>query len=455
MNNGSDAQIKKTLGIFDVIMITIGIVIGSGIFKLPGYVAKSSPNEIVFILVWIIGGLMSIIGALCYAELASTYPNTGGDYYFIHRAYGDFMSFLFAWARMAVIQTGSIAFLGFFIGDFLSEVYRLGSYSSSIYAIITVVLLTIINIFGIKQGKWAQNLFTIAIVASMLMIVAIGFGGTPSSHDASPHTPSMGIGMAMVFVLLAFGGWNEAAYVSAEVKNPEKNIVKSLIIGLLAVTIIYILLNFAYLRILGIKGLAASSNVAIDVVKAALGEKFTPIITLTVVFAVLSTTNATIISGGRGNYALGRDFKVFRFMGKWNEKSQTPAIALLVQGIISIILILVANKIDRSTGFETMVAYTTPVFWFFFFLVGIAIFILRHWDKTANRPFKVPLYPIIPLIFVAIGIYMLNNGFDYIRLLPQIGLYSGIGALIGIGVLALGIPLYLINKSLENKSLKK
>jgi amino acid transporter len=177
-------------------MITIGIVIGSGIFKLPGYVAKSSPNETVFILAWVAGGFMSIIGALCYAELASTYPNAGGDYFFIHRAYGDFMSFLFAWARMTVIQTGSIAFLGFFIGDFLSEMYSLGSASSSIYAIITVVLLTAINILGIKQGKWAQNLFTVAIVASMLMIVAIGFGGTPAVQDSSAaHTPRHGDGL--------------------------------------------------------------------------------------------------------------------------------------------------------------------------------------------------------------------------------------------------------------------
>ncbi|MCX7679968.1 MAG: amino acid permease [Spirochaetes bacterium] len=452
MNTPHNEHIKKTLGLFDVVMITIGIVIGSGIFKLPGYVAKSSPNEFAFILAWIMGGAMSIIGALCYAELASAYPNAGGDYYFIHRAYGDFMSFLFAWARMAVIQTGSIAFLGFFIGDFLSEVYSLGSYSSSIYAIITVVLLTAINVVGIKQGKWAQNLFTAAIVISMLMIIAIGFGGTPLPRDASPHTQSMSIGMAMVFVLLAFGGWNEAAYVSAEVKNPEKNIVKSLIIGLIAVTAIYLLMNIAYLRILGIKGMAASSNVAIDFVKATLGEKFTPIITLTVVFAVLSTTNATIISGGRGIYALGRDFKVFRVLGKWNDKSQTPAIALIVQGLISIALILIANKIDRNTGFETMVAYTTPVFWFFFFLAGVSIFILRHWDIAAVRPFKVPLYPIIPILFVAIGMYMLNNGFDYIRLLPQIGMYSGVGALIGVAVLILGIPLYILNNWLDKSA---
>ncbi len=451
-NSSTQTQLKQTLGLFDVVAIVIGIVIGSGIFKLPGMVANSSSSGTVFMLAWLAGGVMSIIGALCYAELASTYPNAGGDYYFINRAYGDFMSFLFAWARMAVIQTGSIAFLGFFIGDYLTGVYPIGAYSPSIYALATVIILTAVNIFGIRQGKWAQNLFTATIVAGLLIVVGIGVGGTPvEGAAAQAHTPSMGIGMAMVFVLLAYGGWNESAYVSAEIRDPEKNIVKSLVIGLSAVTVIYLLVNWSYLHILGLKGMADSRNVAQDLVKNTLGEGFVPIITFLVVFAVLSTMNATIISGARSNYALGRDFKVLGFMGKWNPKSGTPVLALVVQGLFSIALILLGNKIDLNTGFETMVAYTTPVFWFFFFLTGISLFILRNWDKDIKRPFSVPLYPITPMIFVGIGLYMLNNGFDYIRLLPRIGMYSGVGAVIGVAVLLLGVPLYLVNRMMEKK----
>ncbi len=447
-------QPKKTLSLFDVVSIIVGIVIGSGIFKLPGLVAGSSATETIFLLTWVAGGVMSIIGALCYAELASTYPNAGGDYYFINRAYGSGMSFLFAWARMAVIQTGSIAFLGFFIGDYLTGVYSLGAYSSAIYAVITVLALTAVNVFGIQQGKWAQNLFTAAIVTGLLTVIGIGFGGSHANPvPAASGTQSLtGLGMAMVFVLLAYGGWNESAYVSAEIKDPEKNIVRSLVIGLSVVTVIYLLVNWSYLKVLGLGGMAASRNVAQDMVRTTLGPKFVPIITFCVVFAVLSTTNATIISGARSNYALGRDFKVFGFLGKWNEETGTPVTALIVQCVISLALIIIGNAINVTTGFETMVAYTTPVFWFFFFLAGVSVFVLRKKDASTPRVFSVPLYPVTPILFCIIGLYMFQNGIQYIMLLPRIGLYSGVGAAIGLAVLVLGIPLYFVNVWLTKKS---
>jgi basic amino acid/polyamine antiporter, APA family len=446
LNGPSQTPIRQTLGLIDVVTIIVGIVIGSGIFKLPGLVANSCPNETVFLLVWLAGGVMSLIGALCYAELASTYPNAGGDYYFIHRAFGRGMSFLFAWCRMTVIQTGSIAFLGFFIGDYLSALYPLGPYSPAVYAAVTIVGLTAINLLGIRQGKWAQILFTAAIVTGLLLVVGLGFAGTPAEAATEPHQPPMGLGMAMVFVLLAFGGWNESAYVSAEIKHPGRNIVRSLLIGLACVTVVYLLVNLAYLRVLGLHGMAESRNVAQDLVKASLGERFVPVITFGVVFAVLSSANATIISGARSNYALGRDFKVFGWLGVWNSRNSTPVAALIVQALISLVLVLLGTAIDVETGFETMVAYTTPVFWFFFFLVGVSVFVLRRKDPGRRRVFSVPFYPLTPFLFCLIGLYMLKNGFDYILLLPKIGLYSGVGAAIGIAVLLLGIPFYLIDR---------
>lgn len=438
---------RKTLSVFDVVAIIVGIVLGSGIFKLPGMVAANSATEIIFLLTWVAGGVMSIIGALCYAELASTYPNAGGDYYFINRAYGKGMSFLFAWARMSVIQTGSIAFLGFFIGDYMTEVYALGVYSPSIYAVITIVGLTVINLFGIKQGKWAQNLFTATIITGLLIVIGIGFGGSAAAAvpaSGGPQTMS-GLGMAMVFVLLAYGGWNESAYVSAEIKDPEKNIIRSLVIGLTVVTIIYLLVNWSYMRVLGLGGMASSRNVALDLVKNTIGTAWVPFLTFCVVFAVLSTMNATIISGARSNYALGRDFKIFSFIGKWNEEEGTPITALVIQAVISIVLVIVGNAINVQTGFETMVAYTTPVFWFFFFLAGVSVFVLRKKDSSTPRVFSVPLYPVTPLLFCLIGLYMFWNGINYIMLLPKIGLYSGVGAAIGVAVLLAGVPLYFVN----------
>jgi basic amino acid/polyamine antiporter, APA family len=457
MSDQSSIQPKQTLSMFDVIAIIVGIVIGSGIFKLPGMVAGNTAGGTIFMLTWLAGGVMSLVGALCYAELASTYPNAGGDYFFIHRAFGGGVSFLFAWARMSVIQTGSIAFLGFFLGDYLSALWPLGAYSSATYALITIAVLTLINIRGVVFGKWAQNLFTIAIVAGLITVVGIGIFGTPAPAEASapagaPAAQSLpNLGMAMVFVLLAFGGWNESAYVSAEIKNPAKNIVRALVIGLTAVTAIYLLVNWSYLRILGAPGMSQSRNIAQDLVRIAVGPQFVPFITFCIVFAVLSTMNATIMSGGRSNYALGRDYRIFGFLGKWKEEAGTPVAALVIQAVIAMVLVIVGTTISVDTGFETMVAYTAPVFWFFFFLAGVSVFVLRRKDRDMPRVFRVPLYPVTPVLFCMICLYMLQSSISYIFLLPQIGKFSGMGAVLGIGVLLLGIPLYVIDRLMGNK----
>jgi basic amino acid/polyamine antiporter, APA family len=446
---------KQMLSLFDVITIVMGIVIGSGIFKLPGMVAGNSANEWIFMATWIAGGIMSIIGALCYAELATTYPNAGGDYYFIHRSFGNFISFLFAWARMSVIQTGSIAFLGFFLGDYLSAIWPLGTYSSAIYAVLIIIILTVINVRGIVFGKWTQNLFTTCIIIGLLTVIGIGIFGNPAAAPAAtaPRAPQSlpGLGLAMVFVLLAYGGWNESAYVSAEVKDPSKNIVRSLIIGLTAVAVIYILVNWSYLRILGLEGTGKARNIAQDMVRTAIGPEFVPIITFCIVFAVLSTMNATIISGARSNYALGRDYKVFRSLGTWKEEIGSPVSALVFQAIIAIVLVIIGTIINVGTGFETMVAYTAPVFWFFFFLAGVSLIVLRKKDSGIQRVFKVPFYPVTPIIFCLICLYMLQNSISYIFLLPNIGLYSGAGAILGIGVLFLGIPFFIIDLIIKKK----
>jgi APA family basic amino acid/polyamine antiporter len=363
------------------------------------------------------------------------------------------MSFLFAWARMSVIQTGSIAFLGFFLGDFLSLICPLGAYSSAVYAIITIIVLTAINIRGIVLGKWVQNLFTLAIVVGLVTVIGIGIFGTPSPVAVAERVPQSlpGLGLSMVFVLLTYGGWNESAYVSAEIKTPTKNIVRSLIIALSVVILIYLLVNWSYLRILGLEGMAQSRNIASDLVRTAVGPHFVPIITFCIVFALLSTMNATIISGARSNYALGRDFKIFGFLGKWEEEAGTPITSLVLQGVVAIVLVLIGSAISVETGFETMVAYTAPVFWFFFFLAGVSVFVLRKKDSGRARIFSVPLYPVTPVIFCLICLYMLQNSISYIFLLPNIGKFSGMGAILGIAVLILGIPLYIIDRVMSKK----
>lgn len=371
--------------------------------------------------------------ALCYAELATAYPSTGGDYHFLGRAYGAAPAFLFAWARMAVIQTGSLAMLGFLAGDYASGILSLGPYSSAIYAGLAIAALTAVNIAGIRQGSFTQNGLTAGILAGLLVVIMTGLFISGQSAGAAAKTTEPGIGKAMIFVLLTYGGWNEAAYLSAEVRGAERNMAKALVVSIAIITAIYVLFNVVLLKGLGFPAVSGSDTVAADLMRKGIGEAGTLAISIIVIFAVLSTMNGTIITGARTNYALGRDFGLFGFLGRWHARGGTPVNALLLQGAIALALVLVGTS--ARSGFESMVEYTAPVFWFFFFLVGISVIVLRSRDSASPRPFRVPLYPLTPLAFCTASLYMFQASLAY----------TGKGALLGLGVLIAGIPLYLLD----------
>ena len=415
----------------------VGMVIGAGIFKTPSLVAAQCASAGGALLLWLAGGAISLVGALCYAELTSAYPHPGGDYHYLGRAYGTVPAFLFAWSRMTVIQTGSIAMQAFLIGDYASQVVRLGPLSSSLYAVAAVVLLTSINIIGIKQGTWTQKILTGAIVLGLVSVVALGLAAHPRGAPAPPVNPgttASGLGMAMIFVLLTYGGWNEIAYLSSEVRKARKNMVRILLYGIGTVTAIYLAVNYTFLRTLGLAGTASSDAVAVEVMRGLLGGPGVTCMSLLVIFAVLSSMNGIIITGSRTNYALGRDFAPFAFLGRWNAGANTPVKALLFQGAASLALVLVGT--GTRSGFATMVEYTAPVFWLFFLLVGISLFVLRRRESAIVRPFRVPLYPATPLVFCGVCLCMLYSSL----------VYTGRGGLIGVVVLLAGIPLLLLKK---------
>ncbi len=436
---------KPTLSVVDAVAIIVGIVIGAGIFKTPSLVAANTANEPWFLFAWLLGGLISLVGAFCYAELATTYPHAGGEYHFLHRAFGQDIAFLFAWARATVIQTGSIAMLAFVFGDYASQVVPLGSSSPAIYAAIAVIVLTALNVLGVQQGKWTQNLLTAAKVLGLLLVVAVGLllVAPSAPPPEAAKAPSGAFGLAMVFVLLTYGGWNEAAYISAELKDVQRNMLRALLLGIGAITLIYLLANIAYLRGLGMSAMANSEVVAADLMRQGLGriglgETGAKFVSLLIAISALGATNATIFTGARTNFAWGQDFRALRFLGVWNESAGTPTNALLVQGVIS--LGLVALGAWTRQGFTTMVEYTAPVFWFFFLLTGLTLFILRARDADKVRPFRVPLYPLVPLLFCSVCVYMLQSSLSY----------TGVGALVGVAVLLLGIPVLMWARRYED-----
>lgn len=454
IKQGEVAEVVPTLSLKDAVAMIVGIVVGAGIFRTPSLVAANVSSETNALLLWLAGGIVSLIGAFCYAELTATYPHTGGDYHYLSRAYGRPLSFLFVWSRVTVIQTGSVALLSFVFGDYASQLLRLGEYSPSIYAALLVVVLTGLNVLGVHQGSRTQNYLTVIEVFSLLLIIIAGLflidlpSGAPQS---APVQSSVGsIGLAMVFVLLTYGGWNEAAYISAETTD-RRDVARALLLSTAIVTGLYLLVNRAYLRGLGLSGVASSEAVATDLMKRAVGDHGALFVTLLVAISAITSANATVFTGARTNYAFGRDFPLFGFLGRWQRTGNTPANALLVQGALALGLVLIGTLTRK--GFATMVEYTAPVFWFFFFMVGLSLIVLRIREPDVVRPFRTPLYPLLPLAFCISCLYMLQASIVYVfeasRRLgeEEKGVSAGIGALVGILVLLMGIPVFWLARN--------
>jgi amino acid transporter len=437
---------QRILSTWDAIAIIVGLVVGAGIFKLPSLVAGFTASEPVFYGVWIAGGVISLIGALCYAELASAYPNAGGDYYFVQRAYGRNLSFLYAWARIAVITTGSIGVLGYTFGDYMSNILSLGPQSSALWAGIAVIALTAVNLIGIRETKGTQNILTTLEVLGLVLVIFVGLllvapaaPGAPASVSAAsePRPWTAGLPLAILFVLFTYGGWNEGAYISAELKDRSRAMVRSLAVSLALVTVLYLLVNYAYARSLGLAGVAKTQTVAADVLALAFGTTGAKLMSLIISISALTSINSTVIVGARSNFALGRDWPLFGWLGRWDDRADAPRNALVVQAAVA--LLLIALGAFTRKGFETMVEYTMPVFWFFFMLVGIGLIVLRRKEPATPRPFRVPLYPITPLIFIATCAYLFYSSVAYVK---------G-GALFGIGVLAVGAVLIALGMAVR------
>ena len=343
---------------------------------------------------------------------------------------------------MTVIVAGSIAVFAYLFGDYFSRVVNLGAHSSVIWAALIVTLLTVVNYVGIREGKVTQNLFTVLEVGGLVLIIVAGLVLAPLPAPAAPAAPGAdrpwymgaGIGTAMLFVLFTYGGWNDAAYISAEVRNRERNMARSLLIAIGLVALLYVLVNLAYLKGLGYAAMARSDAVAADLLKSVWGVGGEKLISIMISIAAITSVNGSMIVGARSNYALGCDWPLLGFLGRWDEASGSPRTAMLVQGVIA--LALVALGAFQNAGFKGLVEYSLPVFWGFFLLIGIALFVLRVREPAAPRPFRVPGYPVLPAIFVLGCAYLLYRSLEH----------NGIHALVGMAVLGVGVIVMLAGR---------
>jgi amino acid transporter len=436
-----DVPAPPHLGLWDTVSIIVGIIIGVGIFSAPGRVFRSvtGPGEVM--AVWALGGALSMIGALCFAELASAYPRSGGEYIYLTRAYGSGIGFLFAWAQLAVIRTGGgIAAVAYVFGDNAALLWPVGAGGATLYAILAIAVLSLINILGASPGKFTQNILTVAKVLGIGVVVLAGFCAPLPSPSPAYVIRDHSFALAMIFVLYTYDGWNEATYVSGEVRDWRRNVPRALILGTLIVTVIYLLYNSAILVGLGFDGAQSSAAPHADLAALLLGPVGRRAILVLVMISALGAVNGTIYTAARLYAAFGADHRLFAPMGWWNHRLGTPATALVIQAMISIGMIAGVGTVwRRHDGFEVLVDCTAPVFWLFFFMTGLSLFVLRRSEPLRERPFRVPLFPVLPLIFCGWCAYMLYGSLRYAR-------EQGV---VGLAILLVGLPLYALSRRLE------
>jgi amino acid transporter len=427
----------RSLTTLDAAVMVVGLVLGVGIFRAPQLVAANSPTLAAFFLLWVLGGLLSFIGALCYAELATTYPDSGGEYHFVSRALGPGVGFLFAWARLTVLQTGSVALLAYVFADYAAPLFGWGGGATPWLAAGAVVALTALNVLGLRPSRFAQYALTAVEVLGLLVVVSaiLLLPGRAGPVAPQPHPASANLAMGMVFVLLTYGGWSEAAYLSAEIRDQRRGIGRALFAGIAIITALYLMANAAYAAGLGLAGISRSSMVAADLMRSAAGPAGAALVSGIVMVSALSSANACIITGARSNFAVGRACGWLSFLAAWPERQATPTNGVLVQGALA--LVLVAFGALFRSGFEAMVAYTAPVFWLILLSTGISLFVLRRREGAVPRPFRVPLYPVTPALFCAASAFMLYASIAY----------AGPGAALGLLVMTVAIPIFVLGRS--------
>ena len=426
-------KLKRVLSLLDATMINAGGIIGSGIFMVPAAVAMFTGSASLFFMVWIAGGIVSLFGALSVAELGAAMPRAGGQYVYLSKAYGPVWGYLYGWSAIAVINTASIAAVGVAFSEYLRFFFPITDISIKGIAVATIVLLTIINILDVKSGARFQNLFTISKLGAIFGIIILGLvmeGG--SNQNLSPFfsdqsfTELVGpLGLAMVSVLWTFDGWIFITYVAGEVKNPGRNIPLSLIFCMLIVVTIYLLLNYVLIYTLGFTGMNGSDLVVSDSASVFLGNKGAAIVTLIILISLIGANNGFVLTSARINYAMAKDKLFFHQASQIHPRFKSPANALIIQCVWACLLTFTGT-------FNQLITYIIFASWIFYGMSAGAVIILRNKKPDMERPYKTPVYPWIPIIFILFAIFLTINT---IMEAPR-------DAAIGAGIILVGLPMY-------------
>jgi APA family basic amino acid/polyamine antiporter len=428
-------KLAKELTLYGLIMVAIGSCIGSGIFVTPSEIAGMIPSPFLIILVWAVGGLITLTGALTFGELGALFPRAGGIYVFLSEAYGGWLGFLYGWAYLLIITSGSIAVLALAFSYYLSFLVPLSDSGKIITSIIVIILLTTLNVLRAKFGEIFSNVFTGLKIAGILIIILAGiFLGNSSLSFSAPSIPASGsglsgFGVALVGVLFSYGGWQHASFLAGETKNAARNVPVAMITGAIVVTLIYLLVNISYMLLLPVSTITTSEKIAAEAVSTVLpfgGSLVAAIIAVSVV----GTIGIYTLSAPRIYYAMAEDGLFFKSIAKVHPVFRTPVNAIVTQSVWAIVLLLFWGT------FEDLITYTVSVEWIFFTLAAAGIFIFRKKLKNTDRAYKTLGYPVTPLIFIIINTWFVIN------ITINKPLHMGIGIIF----LALGVPVYIFFK---------
>jgi APA family basic amino acid/polyamine antiporter len=406
------------LGLWDAVSLVIGIVVGTSIFRASPLVFQNTAGPWHALGAWLLGGGLSLVGALCYAELATTYTRSGGDYEYLTRAFGPWAGFLFGWTQLTAVLTASIGTMAYAFADYGVRLANLSQHAAVWLAAAAILAVTLANAYGAVVGKTLQNIFTMAKVVGLAGVVGAGMlyghGSNLRVTDATPASSGeISFGLAMVFVLYAYGGWNDAAFVAAEVRDRRRNLPLALIGGVAAITVIYLAVNAAYIAVLGFDEARRAKTPAAEVMAAAMGFIGAQAVSALVMTSALGAINGMVLAGSRVYAVAGADHRALRWLSGWDQRKGAPRAALAAQAAVALAMVFAVGLRKGASGFETLLAATAPVFWSFLFATGLSLIVLRWRDSQRERPFAVPLFPLPPLVFCATCAFMLKSSLEY------------------------------------------
>ena len=437
----SPAVLPRRLGLWSAIAVVVGITIGSGIFRTPAGVANRLPGPLAVFGVWIAGGVVALCGALTLAEVAGAFPDTGGIYVFIRNAWGRLPAFLFGWAELAIIRAAALGAIATTFAEYLLRVLgydpTVAPYDGWVHyvAAIAIAVIAALNYVGVRWGSLIQNVTTVAKYFGLLFIivVAIAIGIPKTGGHFTPIAPpgSFSIapfGLALVSVLWAYDGWADLAFISGEVKDPERNLPRALILGTVAVVVIYLLANVAYLGVMSVEEVRHSKLVAADVALRLVGPVGVTFVSITVMLSTLGTLNGSILTNPRVFFAMSADGMLFKKISAVHSKFETPYVAIALAAVLGIIFVLLRTFEQLADTFVTAIL---P-----FYALGVAsIFVFRR-RAGYKPPFRAPLYPYAPILFVIASAYLLGNALlDDSSRWPTLAIF---------GVILAGVPVYYL-----------